>query len=809
VTSELDRLQLALPKRYTLLRELDRGGMSRVYLAREEMPDREVAIKVFDEKLSAQLGRERFVREVELTSQLGHPYIVPIHAAGDAEGALYYVMPFVRGESLRDRLEREGRLPIEDALRITEQVAGALTHAHEKGVVHRDIKPANILFHGGHAVVADFGIARALRVAETKGTLTHAGTALGTPDYMSPEQISGEEDVNERTDLYALACVLYEMLGGQPPFHSRTRQATLARHLADTMPSLRGLRDAIPKHVEDAIRRALSKAPVDRFASVEEFVQALRNPAPAPTGRAASGVQGGHRSYPSWATPWRLAGIAVLVAAIGLAWNAWLVEEPTPAIAGSRQRVAVAVLPPENRTGDPTLEVKALSLAEEVTAQLTREPELAPIGPNTVQWYQQLGLSPALLMDSLGVDALLTGTLELRNGLLMTRVWETDRDQDQSTPLTFEPIPVTAVDSLLTSYAREIVERFMRRHGLDESFTATLPEYGSGRDAWLQGDALLALRTAEGVRGALARFQEAIRLEPTLALAYAGLSSAYALSLTYRYDLGEGPYEVAAKAFAAADSAILLDSALSDGYAARGYVNVLLEMDIDGAEADFRRAGALAPNDASQLSWSARVLAARGSVDEALDSARRARDLDDREAGRHMAVAPLALQGGYYDEALSAAQAALRIQPDLSRAVWREALALALSGREEECLSLQLGAYELVRAVCMRRAGREDLATQMVSDAEVALEEGRVVNPGYLNDLAADILATYYGDLGDAANAARWLTKAFEISPVGVDGYLLRSELFALVADDPEFASALTDARNDAKNRVLQPSEPM
>jgi len=803
VTSELDRLQLALPKRYTLLSELDRGGMSRVYLAREQLPDREVAIKVFDEKLSAQLGRERFVREVELTSQLGHPYIVPIHAAGDAEGALYYVMPFIRGESLRDRLEREGRLPIEDALRITEQVAGALAHAHEKGVIHRDIKPANILFHGGHAVVADFGIARALRVAEAKGTLTHAGTSLGTPDYMSPEQISGDDEVDERTDVYALACVLYEMLGGQPPFHSRTRQATLARHLADTMPSLRGLRDAVPKHIEDAIRRALSKAPVDRFSSVDDFVRALRQPSALAAKHPETG-SGARRPYSAWATPWRLSGIAVLAAALGVAWNAWMADGPSPATAESQGRIGVAVVPPDNLTGDPTFDLKARALAEEVTAQLTQEPQMAPIGPNTVRYYHDLNLSPASLMDSLGVQHLLTGSLELRGGQLLARIWETGRGPDQDTPLTFDPVPLASVDSAFTEFAALIVKNFLSRHDLNARVGAARPDYGPGRDAWLQGDALLALRTPEGVRGALTRYREALRLEPTLALAYAGLSQAYALALTYRYDLGEPPYEVAARAFEAADSAILLDPALADGYAARGYINVLLEMDVDAAESDFRRADQLAPNDAGQLSWSARVLGARGSVDEALDFARRARDLDDREAGRHMAVAPLALQAGYYDEAIASAQAALQIQPDLSRASWREALALALSGRAEECVSLPLGAYELVRAICLRRAGREDLASQMVEAAGEALEEGRPANPGYLNDLAADILATYYADRGDATSAARWLTMAFQISPVGVDGYLLRSELFAPVANDPEFASTLASIRGESLSRVSE-----
>jgi serine/threonine-protein kinase len=275
LASEFERLQAALPKRYTLLRELDIGGMSRVYLAREALPDRDVAIKVFDEQLSARLGRERFVREVEVTSKLSHPHIVPLYAAGEADGTLYYVMPFIGGESLRDRLAREGRLPIADAIRITHQIADALQHAHDKDVIHRDIKPANILFQSGQAVVADFGIARALRAAET-GELTVAGLSVGTPDYMSPEQAGGEGQIDGRTDTYALACVLYEMLGGQPPFLSRSPQATLARHLTDSMPSLRSIRDSVSIDVEATIRKALSKAPADRHATTMDFANELQ-----------------------------------------------------------------------------------------------------------------------------------------------------------------------------------------------------------------------------------------------------------------------------------------------------------------------------------------------------------------------------------------------------------------------------------------------------------------------------------------------------------------------------------------------------
>ena len=802
MASELDLLQLALPKRYKLVRELDLGGMSRVYLAREEMPERDVAIKVFDERLSAQLGRERFLREVEVTSQLGHPHIVPIHSAGDADGALYYVMPFVRGESLRDRLGREGRLPIEDALRITEQVSGALSHAHERGVVHRDIKPYNILFQAGHAVVADFGIARALSVAENRGPLTHAGVSLGTPDYMSPEQISEETEVDERTDVYALACVLYEMLGGQPPFHSRTHQATLARHLADTVPSLRGLRDSVPGEIEVVIRKALAKAPVDRYASVTDFARALR---PAGQVKAAPALPppSSKAPIPPWAVSRRLAGVLLAAAALGVAWNAWSGEDPTPAIAESPDIVSVAMRPLENRTGDPSLELLGVSLADEVNQHLAQVPQIRPAGLYSVRSLLRENAPPDRLMAALGVGFLLGGSMELRGGQLVIRITEDDDTGTQTDNYVLPAIDLNDVDSLIAVIGHRVAEQFLDRRGLAVRFAASDVPYGAGREEYLRGEGALGLRTAEGMRTAVGHFRNSIGAQGTYAPAHAALSTAYALSLSYKYDLGEAPYDAAAMALAAADSAILLDGELPDGYTARGYARILLGIDVDGAERDFQQANDLAPGDPSQLSWSSRLLAARGLTEEAYEVARRARDQDPGQAGRHLAIAELALQVRDYDEAVQAARVARGIQPELTRAAAREALALALSGRATDCLTLELGAYQLARAICLRRAGQEAEAVELIATAEDAMRSDAPVEAGYTNDLVAEGLAAYHADEGDSRKAAQWITEAFQRSPVGVDARILDSELFAPVADDPLFASALRQAREAAADRLL------
>ena len=274
VTDELVRLRAALAGRYEIGRELGRGGMSCVYLARDLRHQRDVALKILRPDIAASLGPDRFLREIRIEAALQHPHILPLHDSGSGDGVLYYVMPFVPGETLRDRLSREKQLPIADALRITREVADALGYAHGHNVVHRDIKPGNILLSAGHAVVADFGIARAITAA-AGDQVTEAGIAVGTPEYMSPEQATGEAGVDGRSDLYSLGCVLYEMLTGDPPFRGRTVQATLARQLHDPPPSLRVTRSQVPAAVEQAVMTALAKVPADRFATATDFARAL------------------------------------------------------------------------------------------------------------------------------------------------------------------------------------------------------------------------------------------------------------------------------------------------------------------------------------------------------------------------------------------------------------------------------------------------------------------------------------------------------------------------------------------------------
>jgi len=290
-------------------RELGRGGMATVYLARDLQHDRPVALKVLDPELARDIGPDRFLREIRLTARLQHPHILPLFDSGVDHDRFWYVMPYVRGESLRDRLRREIQLPVEAALDIARQVAHALDHAHREGVVHRDIKPANILLDDHQAFVADFGVAAVLAPDEEK--LTSTGLAVGTPSYMSPEQATGGK-VDRRTDIYALGCVLYEMLAGEPPFAGSTPQAVIAKCIAGQVPSLRTIRPMVEPAVENAILKALAPAPADRFAGAEQMAWALE----------AASAQGKPASQGKPPSSWRLgrrSAVLSLLLTIGLA----------------------------------------------------------------------------------------------------------------------------------------------------------------------------------------------------------------------------------------------------------------------------------------------------------------------------------------------------------------------------------------------------------------------------------------------------------------------------------------------------------
>jgi Tol biopolymer transport system component len=310
--TSFDQLKAAMADRYIIERELGAGGMASVYLAHDLRHNRKVAIKVLRPELAAFIGPERFLKEIETTANLQHPHILPLFDSGRVEGTVFYVMPYVEGESLRDRLSRETQLPVADAVRIAGEIAGALDYAHRHGVTHRDIKPDNVLFHDGRALVADFGIALTSSHGDGASRLTRSGVSLGTPQYMSPEQASGEHHLDQRADIYSLGAVLYEMLTGQPPFTGTSAQAVFARVVSDEPAPLVRNRRTVPRHIVDAVARALEKLPADRWQTAAQFAEAL-------TGAGTASRAGSRRLAAALgrpAIPWVLS-LALLVA---LAW---------------------------------------------------------------------------------------------------------------------------------------------------------------------------------------------------------------------------------------------------------------------------------------------------------------------------------------------------------------------------------------------------------------------------------------------------------------------------------------------------------
>jgi len=459
VADLLDSLREALADRYAVQRELGRGGMATVFLAEDLKHHRSVAIKVLHAELAAALGPERFLREIEIAARLQHPHILPLYDSGAAAGILYYVMPYVEGESLRDRLAREKQLPQDDVLRIATEVAGALAYAHTHGVVHRDIKPENIMLSGGTAVVADFGIARAVSAAGG-GHLTQTGTIIGTPAYMSPEQASGSDEIDGRSDQYSLACVVYEMLVGAPPFTGSNAQAIMARHSLDVVSPPSIVRATIPDAVEGAILRALSKVPADRYPTTALFAEALTTPSAATGARRRATLERAGRR------PRRLAWWGVPAAAIALALVGYVAVRSARAGRGTavtgldRRHVAVLYFADESK--GHSLGYLADGLTEALIDALRQVPALTVVSRNGAGAYRGTTAPLDSVARALAVGTILRGSVDDAGGRYRVSVNLIDgaSGADLGQRASFEQ-PAGAVLAIRDSLARKVAE-FLR-----------------------------------------------------------------------------------------------------------------------------------------------------------------------------------------------------------------------------------------------------------------------------------------------------------------------------------------------------------
>jgi tetratricopeptide (TPR) repeat protein len=383
MTDALDRLTSALTDRYTIEWELGSGGMAIVYLAHDVKHNRKVAVKVLRPELAASIGADRFLHEIDVVARLTHPHILPLYDSGESDGFLYYVMPYVEGESLRDRLAREKRLPIDDALQITREVAAALSYANSLGVVHRDVKPENIMLSGGMAVLADFGIARAVGVAGGE-RLTETGMAVGTPMYMSPEQSAGDSEVDGRSDVYSLACVLYEMLGGDPPFTGSTPQSVLARKLSERAPSLVVVRDTVSAPLEAAVFKALARDAADRFATAESFVIAATRAVREGSSAATTSLSGPNAELATesgnvtvwFRRRWWLAAVPIVVLAV-----VFQVARRSDGTGLDARRAVVGLI--ENQTGDSAYEQVGSLATHSISEGLARTGVVGVVPPTT------------------------------------------------------------------------------------------------------------------------------------------------------------------------------------------------------------------------------------------------------------------------------------------------------------------------------------------------------------------------------------------------------------------------------------------
>jgi eukaryotic-like serine/threonine-protein kinase len=733
------RLAQALSDRYVIERELGAGGMATVWLAHDVKHDRRVALKVLHPNLTALLGADRFLKEIHTTAQLQHPHILPLFDSGEADGSLFYVMPLVDGESLRQRITREQRLPVSDAVRIASEIASALDYAHRHGVIHRDIKPENILLHEGRALVGDFGIAIAPGSGE--GRLTETGVSLGTPTYMSPEQALGERQLDARTDVYALGALLYEMLTGAPPFTGASAQAIVAKVITEKPVPVSKVRRDVPPHVADAILTALQKEPADRFPTAAAFEQAL-----AGAGAASTRVNRGFRFTPIAAT-----AVVLLVAVAGY-FALHRGKGAAPPIA-----LSIAALPFQiHDSADAYL---GDQIPSEILDALTHVPGLT-VRPLAFAARFRGGRDLSAIAGELHVGTLLTGSVEHEGGSLRVTARLYDVGRNVSLPAVSFTNRADNTFALEDSVSRTIVSGFRLTQTQADLNVARAGRTTSAaaHDTLMLAKWYAEQRTPHGLSAAITLFRTAIRLDSTYADAWAGLANALNLRAVFG-DSSPALYFPDAKINV--QHALELDSNSAYAHTTNGFVKVFYDRDYASAGKEFARAIALDSTQSSSFLFRSWYYLGTNRLDSAIASTRHAWKID-----------PAALIVGtrlgsllYYADSLPQAEqqlnAVLKIDGEFRFAKSQLAQVYADDHQCEKALAeipdapFTAGTTEHpMIAYAWARCNQPAKAEQYLGTVEASAVHGRYVD--------AFAVATVFAALHDRAAVYRWLNKAVD-----------------------------------------------
>jgi len=687
-------LGAAISDRYVIERELGHGGAATVYLARDLRHDREVAIKVLDAHV-APTGAERFLREIRIAARLTHPHVLGVHDSGESDGRLYYVMPYVAGETLRSRLTRDGALPLADALRLTRELADALACAHEHGVVHRDLKPENVLLSGGHAVVADFGIARAIAAATQTDPapddrLTATGIAIGTPAYMAPEQVVGDAAMDHRADLYALGLSAYEMFTGAHPFPGRTAQAVATAHLTETPAPLTERRADVPPAVASLVMQLLAKDPAARPQSAGDVMRLLDG-----AGTVPSITQRRRRRPVSLAVGMATALIAVAAASYYISRS----ERAPAASAEPSAGRMVAVLPFTNTSGSPNDDYFSDGLTDELAGALAHVPGLRLAGRTSTYAFKGKAVPATEIGKALGVSALIEGTVRRSGDRLRvtaqlvraadgTVLWDSAYESGSRDVFAVQDSLTRAV---VASLAPTLGTRDVRQ---DSGAGAALVNVERGTadreayDLYLYGRYYWHERGAANVIRSIEYFKQAIARDPTFARAYAALALAYNVLWVYVPDPTDSTTLLIQ---ASARRALTLDSTLADAQLATA---IAFERDFRfrEAEAHYQAALRIEPsNDYAHHSFGF-MLIDIGRTDDAIAQERVATRLDPLAKSAGTALAEAFIDARRFREAEAEARRVLAIDSTFSLALNSLGLVQALGGQPDSAVhTLELG----------------------------------------------------------------------------------------------------------------------